>query len=74
MACHLLGAKPLSKPMLVYGKLQHYEQISVKFQSKFKHFFEENAFENVVCQSGDQLSRSQCVEMQENEVIVQSWQ
>ena len=38
MACHLLGAKPLSKPMLSYCQLDPYKQISVKFQSKYKTF------------------------------------
>ena len=38
MACRLIGAKPLSKPMLAYCQLDPKEQTSVKFQSKFNHF------------------------------------
>ena len=38
MACRLFGAEPLSGPMLEYCQLAHWEQISVKFYSKFKHF------------------------------------
>ena len=30
MACRLVGAKPLSKPMLEYFEFETYEQISVK--------------------------------------------
>ena len=36
MACRLLGAKPLSEPMLPYYQLDPKEYISVKFYSKFK--------------------------------------
>ena len=36
MACRLLGAKPLSKPKLVYCQLDHKEQISAKFDFKYK--------------------------------------
>ena len=35
MTCRLLGAKPLSKPMLVYCQLDHWGHISVKFESKY---------------------------------------
>ena len=38
MACRLFGAKPLSKPMLVYCQLYPYDQTSVKFRSKHKKF------------------------------------
>ena len=31
MAGRLVGAKPLSEPMLEYGRLDPWEQISVKF-------------------------------------------
>ena len=50
MACHLLGAKPLSQTMLIYCKLSPWEQISVKFESK------ENVFENVVWEMASVLS------------------
>ena len=38
MACHLFGAKPLSKPMLGYCQLDPLEQTSVKFSPKYKTF------------------------------------
>ena len=38
MACRLFGAKPLSKPMIGYCKVDPYKQNSVKFQSKYKTF------------------------------------
>ena len=38
MACRLFGAKPLPEPMLAYYQLYPQEQISVKFQSKYKTF------------------------------------
>ena len=38
MACRLLGAKPLSKPMVTYCQLDLREQTSVKFESKYKTF------------------------------------
>ena len=59
MACRLVGAKPLSEPMLVDWKLRN------KFQWNFKHnsyiFIQENAFENVVCEMAAIFSRPQCV-------------
>ena len=38
MACRLIGAKPLSQPMLGYCQLDPKEQTSVKFLSKYKIF------------------------------------
>ena len=38
MACRLVGAKPLSEPMLKNCQLDPKEQNSVKIQSKFIHF------------------------------------
>ena len=52
MACRLFGAKPLPEPKLVYCQLDPWEQVSVKFESEFYPFIQENAFENVVCQNG----------------------
>ena len=50
MACHLFCAKPSSESMLIYYKLDHYEQTSVKLESKYQHvFLQENAFENGAC-------------------------
>ena len=44
MACRLFGAKPLSKPMLGYCQLDPYEQTSVKFQSKYTTFDDDDDF------------------------------
>ena len=38
MACRLFGDKLLPEPTLVYCQLDSWEQISVKFDSKFYHF------------------------------------
>ena len=38
MACRVVGAKPLSEPMLNYCQLASREQTSVKFESKYKIF------------------------------------
>ena len=38
MACRLFGDKPLFKPVLGYCQLDHWEQISVKFKSKYEIF------------------------------------
>ena len=48
--------------MLEYCWLDPCEQISVKSLSKFTHFIQENAFENVVWKMTATLSRPQCVE------------
>ena len=37
MACRLFGTKPLPEPMLAYGQLNTWKQISVKFESEFCH-------------------------------------
>ena len=36
--------------MLAYCQLDPWEQTSVKFESKYKIFIHENAFENVACE------------------------
>ena len=51
MVCRLLGAEPLSKPMLGYCQLDPYEQTSVKFDQNTKIFIHEDASENIVCQN-----------------------
>ena len=61
MACHLVGAKPLSEPMLAYCQLDPLEQTSAKSESKFIFFIQENAFENVVWKMTAILCRPQCV-------------
>ena len=45
MACRLFGAKPLPEPMLAYCQLDSWEQTSVKFESKYKTFIQENESE-----------------------------
>ena len=52
MTCRLFGAKPLPEPLLGYCQMDSWEQISVKFESEIYNFNQENAFENVVCQTG----------------------
>ena len=63
MACRLIGAKPLSEPMLDYCQLDPCEHIQWKFNQNTTTFFEENARENVVCEMASILSRPQCVNM-----------
>ena len=56
MACRLVGAKPLSKPMLVYYELDPQEQTSVIFCQHIKLFIHENASQNIVCEMTGILS------------------
>ena len=56
MACHVFGAKPSSKPMLAYFYLYYWEQISVKFYSKYKNFIQQKAVENIVSKMAPILS------------------
>ena len=51
MACCLLGAKPLSEPMLPFCQLDPKEYVSVKFYSKFESFMKGNALANVASAS-----------------------
>ena len=57
MACRLFGAKLLPEPMLYCFQLYHWEQNSVKFESIYKTFDYENAFENIICEMMVILSR-----------------
>ena len=58
MACHLIGARPLSEQMLAYCQLDPQEQTSVTVEFKIQHFFiYKNAFENVACEMAGILSR-----------------
>ena len=34
MACPLIGANPLSEPMIAYCQMDHWEQLSMEFESK----------------------------------------
>ena len=52
MACRLFDAKPLPEPMLDQCQLDRWEQVSLKFESEFYPFIQENAFEKVICQNG----------------------
>ena len=61
MACRLVGAKPLSEPMLEYCYLDPWEQTSVKSYRNLNIFIQENACENVVWKMAAILSRPQCV-------------
>ena len=61
MACHLIGAKPLSEPMPDYCQLDPWEHISMKINQNTAIFIEENAHENVVYEMASILSRPQCV-------------
>ena len=45
MACRLIGANPLSEPMLEYCWLNTYEQTWVKFYGDFKSFIQKIVFE-----------------------------
>ena len=50
MAWHLFSAKPLFEPMLAYCRLDPWQQISVKYQSKYNNFHIIKSIpENVVC-------------------------
>ena len=42
MASRLVGAKPLSEPVMTYCQLDPREQISGKYESKIKHFHWQN--------------------------------
>ena len=64
MAWRLFGAKPLSKPMLVYYQLDHKELTLVNFFSQISNFFiQENSFKNVVCEMAAFLSRGRWVNL-----------
>ena len=61
MACCLFGVKPLAEPMLSNYQLHNKEQILGKMQSKYKHFMQERAFENVACKTSAVLFTPLCV-------------
>ena len=63
MACRLFGAKPSPEPILFYGQLDFWQQISVKFESEFYHFLWRKCIWNCrlptwrpFCPGGDKLS------------------
>ena len=47
---HLYGVKPLPRLMLTFSQMELL--ISLKFESKWKIFLQENVLENVVCHKG----------------------
>ena len=49
MACRLVGAKPLSEPVLEYYWFDPKEQTLVNTRQNFHIFLLENVFKNVVC-------------------------
>ena len=50
MACRLVGAKPLSEPVLKYCKLDHQEKkLQWNINQNSYISIEENEIENVVC-------------------------
>ena len=61
MACHLYGAKPLSKPVLGYCKLTLRNKLQWNFNQNTKLFIQENASENIVCEMAAIFSRGRWV-------------
>ena len=61
MAGRLIGAKPLSEPMLADFGWIPTEQNSVKFQLIFRHIDSRKFVENVVCEMAHILSLPQWV-------------
>ena len=50
MACHQMCAKPLSKLMLLFGPLGPIGTLGTyQVKSKYKFFYQQNAFQNVIC-------------------------
>ena len=58
MACRLFGAEPLPEPTLVYCQL-----LGTNFNENRKSviFIQENAFENIVCQTDGHFSRGRWI-------------
>ena len=52
MACCLVGAKPLSAPMLEHYQFDPWNKIQWNINQNSYIFIEENAFEQVVCEMG----------------------
>ena len=61
MACRLLGAKPLSEPMMAVYLLVPWEQFSVKFESKYCNFLSRKCFWKYCLRNGGHfVSASMC--------------
>ena len=61
MACHLLGAKPLSKPMMGYDQLIHGNKLHWNFNEDTKLSIRKNASKNIFCEMAASLSRGRWV-------------
>ena len=61
MARRLIGAKPLSEPMLDYFQLDLANMFQWQFNQNTTIFIEEIARENVLCEMASILSPLQCV-------------
>ena len=72
MACRLIGAKPLSEPMLEYCWLDPWNKLQWNFNRNSESFIQENVFESVVCEMAAILSRPQCVKIWALEYSMQS--
>ena len=59
MSWSLFGVKP--EPMLTYGQLDPREQMVMNINRNSNIFFDENAFENVICKMPEILSPPQNV-------------
>ena len=58
-ACRLIGAKPLSEPMLAYFQLDHWEIYVSEIRIKIQQFYwKKNDFENVDCKIAPILCHS----------------
>ena len=57
IACYLLGTKPFSEPMLAYYKFEHWEQNSVKFESKYNNFHTRKSIWKCRMQNGGNVVR-----------------
>ena len=61
MACRLVGAKPLSEPLLNIVNWTLRNIFQRNFTQNSNIFIQENTLENVVCEMAAILSRPQCV-------------
>ena len=61
MASRLVGAQPLSEPMLENCQFDLGNQLQWNFNLNSNIFIHENGFESVVCEMAATLSRNQCV-------------
>ena len=59
MACHLIGAKTLPEPMLVYCQLDSWDEFQWKFNQNFIIFIQQIAIENVVWWNGGHFAQGE---------------